>query len=321
MVHRRFAVLAVLAVLLAPGAYAQDDLFVPLEPEKPAAKPKPKPAKRRTKKPPAKKPAAAPAPEADDDFAVPMVEQKGRLLVKLGGGIKGARLFVDSTEVGSLPVDALEVPAGEHTVAVRRPGYADFIRRVPVAAGKTAEVAVSLTPVAGVVAVNSDVASAQVSIDGQPKGPVPLTGIVLKPGSHEIVVSREGFEPDKQRIAVRAGKDYTVTANLRPLPGKASAPVARTDTPKDTNLLPPEPAVATNPSPLAPLPQETEASASRPWFKRWYVWAGVGAVVTAAAVGAAVATQGSGGDPLNPDTVCGGQQCDAVINAARARSF
>jgi hypothetical protein len=319
MVQRRFAVLAVLATLLAPGAFAQDDLFVPLEPTKPAAKPKPKPAKRRAKPKPAKKPVAAPAPDASDDFAVPMVEQKGRLLVKLGGGLKGARLFVDSTEVGALPMDALELPAGEHTVAVRRPGYADFIRRVPVAASKTAEVAVSLTPVAGVVAVNSDVASAQVSIDGQPRGPVPLSGIVLKPGSHEIVVSREGFEPDKQRIAVKAGKDYTVTANLRPLPGTASAPVARADTPKETNLLPPTPTATANPSPLAPLPKEE--SVSRPWFKRWYVWAGVGAVVAAAAAGAVVATQGAGGDPLDPVAVCGGQGCDAVINAGRTRSF
>jgi hypothetical protein len=315
MLHRRVAVVAVLAALLAPGAFAQDDLFVPLEPAKPAAKPKPKPARKRAKKTPAKKPAAKPA-EPEDAFAVPMVEQKATLLVKLGGGIKGARLFVDSTEVGALPMDALEVAPGEHTVAVRRPGYADFIRRVPVIAGKTAEVAVALTPVAGVVAVNSDVASAQVSIDGQPKGPVPLTGIVLKPGSHEVAVSREGFEPDKQRITVRAGKDYTVTANLRPLPGTAGAPVARTDTPKETNLLPPGPAATAAPSPLAPLPAETEASASRPWFKRWYVWAGVGAVVTAAAVGAVVAAQGSGGDPLGSDAVCGGP-CDAVINGVR----
>ncbi|MDC0709737.1 PEGA domain-containing protein [Stigmatella sp. ncwal1] len=316
---RRFAVLAVVAALLAPGAFAQDDLFVPLElePVESLSKPKPKPAKRRAKKtPPAKKPPPKPAAEAEDDLAVPMVAQKTGLLVKLGGGVKGARLFLDSTEVGVLPLDALEVTPGEHTVAVRRPGYADFIRRITVAPGKTAEVAVSLNAVAGVVAVSSDVASAQVAIDGQPKGAVPLTGIVLKPGSHEIVVSREGFEPDKQRITVRAGKDYTVTAYLRPLPGASIAPVARADTPKETNLMPPEPAVTSNPSPLAPLPQEAEASASRPWFKRWYVWAGVGAVVTAAAVGAVVATQGSGGDPLAPETVCG-RQCDAIINGAR----
>lgn len=59
-----------------------------------------------------------------------------------------------------------------------------------------------------------------------------------------------------------------------------------------------------------PLRQERELSMGPPWFKRWYVWAGVG--VVAVAVGAVVATQ-RGARPISPDEVCGGP-CDGIIN-------
>jgi hypothetical protein len=53
------------------------------------------------------------------------------------------------------------------------------------------------------------------------------------------------------------------------------------------------------------------AVSNSPLTSRWYFWAGVGAVVTAAAVGTLVATQPQ---PLDPDRdVCGGQ-CDVIIN-------
>lgn len=331
---RRVAVFAVLATLMAPQAFAQDDLLVPLETSKPEPKSKKKPAKKSAKRRPGKKekqqPVATPAPDFEpvplqplqpapgpgDDLLVPMVAGKTELLVKLGGGLKGARLFVDNKDVGPLPQTALEVTPGEHTVVVRRPGFSEFSRRITVESGKTNEVAVSLDAVAGVVAVNSDVTGAKVTIDGQPRGQVPLTGIVLKPGSHEIVVSREGFEPDKQTIAVRAGKDYTVNAYLRPAAASKPEPVASADTPVDNSIN--QPQIATNqPDPLAPLPGERdEVSTSSPLYKRWYFWAGVGAVVTAAAVGTVAATRSPGAEPLTPTQVCGGP-CDGAINGIR----
>ncbi|MDY7228510.1 PEGA domain-containing protein [Hyalangium rubrum] len=313
---RRAAVFALLAALVAPPALAQDDdLLVPIEATPKESKPKPKPAKRRPAKKPAKKPATAqkppPAPAPEDDLLVPIAAGKTELLVRLGGGVKGARLLVDNKEVGALPQGAFTVEPGEHLVVVRRPGFAEFSRRINVEKGKTAELSVALDAVAGVVSVNADVPGAKVSIDGQPRGQVPLANVELKPGSHEIVVSREGFESDVSRIAVRAGRDYTVSAHLKPVEGSKPPVVASADRPQQPVLTPTTPTV----DPLTPVapPEEPSVSEDRPWFKRWYVWAGVGAVVAAAAAGTVVATQGGSARPLSPEEVCGGT-CDGTLN-------
>jgi hypothetical protein len=329
----RAAVFALVAALVAPQAFAQDDLFVPIPK---SSKSKPKAGKKGSKKPaaakkpapapvdddlfvpipsPSKKPATAkkPAPApVEDDLIVPIPGGKGEVLVKLGGGIKGARLFVDNKDVGALPLSApLSVDEGEHTLVVRRPGFADFTRRVTAQQDKPTEVAVTLEAVAGVVAVSADVPGASVTINGQPRGQVPLAGLVLKPGSYDILVSKEGFQPETKNLAVKAGKDYTVAVNLRPAEATEPAAVASADRPERPKITPTEPAVTDNP--MAPIAdEESEVSTGTPWFKRWYVWAGVG-VVAAAAVGTVVATQGGAGKPLTPGDVCGGP-CDGTIN-------
>ncbi|MBN1206913.1 MAG: PEGA domain-containing protein [Myxococcaceae bacterium] len=365
MSFHRAAVLALVAALVAPQSFAQDDLFVPI-PKKEGGKSKKLGKRKTSKKATAKKPpAAAAAPEEDDlivpiapggpaqaeepepeeddlivpipsrrpatakkppasrrapeedDLIVPITPGKSELLVKLMGGVKGARLYVDNKEVGSLPLSApLQVDEGVHTLVVRRPGFADFSRRVTAREGRPVELNVALNATAGVVTVVADVPGATATINGQPRGALPLNGILLKPGSYDIVVSAEGFLPEPKSLAVRAGRDYTVTASLRPDESSKPAVVATADRPQQPVLTPPPPAVTGTPS--IPLTQDEEpvASSGQPWFKRWYVWAGVGAVVTAATVGTVMATRGDAPLDLrsNPDeSVCGGR-CDAVLN-------
>lgn len=296
------------------AAPAADELDVPMPASKPATAKKPALSEGELDVPvPSSKPATAkkPAPASSDDELIPSIGGKTELVVKLSGGIKGARLMVDNKDVGSLPLTGpLQVEAGEHTLVVRRPGYAEFTRRVTAQKNKPTEVSITLEAVAGVVTVTSDVQGATVAINGQEKGSAPLSGLVLKPGSYEIVVSKPGYQPEKKNLNVRAGKDYTVAANLRPA---ETQPVAGLDAPKNPVLTPSMPVAA---APTIPLKNEPEASTSQPWFKRWYVWAGVG-VVAAAAAGAVVATQGGSAKTLDADFICGGA-CDGTINGIRA---
>lgn len=350
MALHRAAVLALVAALVAPPSFAQDldipmpssgktkakggkrrappkkasakkpepsagELDIPVPDAKPATAKKPAPAAGELDIPvPSSKPATAkkPAPASSDDELIPSIGGKTELVVKLSGGIKGARLVLDNKDVGSLPLGGpVAVEPGEHTLVVRRPGFAEFSRRVTAQKGKPTEVAITLEAVAGVVTVTSDVAGATVSINGQDKGPAPLNGLVLKPGSYELVFTKPGYKSDTKNLNVRPGKDYTVVGNLRPA---ETQPVASSDAPKNPVLTPTPPAVASGPT--IPIKPEPEVGASQPWFKRWYVWAGVG-VVAAAAAGAVVATQSGSTTPLTADQVCGGP-CDGTINGVRA---
>lgn len=296
-----------------PAASAEEvDLDVPL--------PTPTPAKSRwpaeeveldVPLPTPKPPTARKQPVGLDEDLIPTVG-KSSLVVKLGNGSKGARLFVDNKDMGTLPLSApLPLELGAHSLIVRKPGFADYSRRIVARKGRSTEVTVSLEAVAGVVAVTSEPPGANVSINGQPRGQTPLTDVVLKPGTYEIAMSKEGYEPDTQSLVVRAGREYPVVANLRPIPAAVAA--IPKDRPEQPVLTPPEPAVIQpQPDPLAQKVPEVEPG--QPWFKRWYVWAGVGAVAAAAATGAVVATRGGG--KLTADQVCQGT-CDGVINGFR----
>lgn len=57
--------------------------------------------------------------------------------------------------------------------------------------------------------------SADVAIDGEKKGISPLRGIALEPGEHLITVSRNGFEPQKRKIKIKAGKKDAVRFKLK----------------------------------------------------------------------------------------------------------
>ncbi|QDE92329.1 PEGA domain-containing protein [Myxococcus xanthus] len=322
----RIVVFALVTVLAAPSAaLAQDDFLAPL-----TAPSKPKTGKPKVvKKKPAKKPARAKAPAkgnkkpaAEDDLLLaPLTPVKTEVLVRMTGNVRGAKLFVDGKEFGVLSSAAVpvEVRPGEHHLVVRRQGYADFTRRIDVKPGTQAEVLVSMDATMGFATLTADVADAVVMVDGQQVGAVPQANVLLRPGSREIEFRAPGFKPDVHNITVFAGRTYEVTGNLRPL---LDTSVATADVPKSPVLEPsskldPDDETAPGLS-FAGDPETPEVEGSKPWYGRWYVWAGIGAVVAAGTVGAVMATQGGGANPLSPTDVCGPAGCDAVLGGIRS---
>lgn len=315
--------LLVLLVALVPlRASAQlDDLLSPLAPEeKESAKKKkkvtPKKKKRVSRDRDDKK-----DDDKDDganDLLAPLVPAKGEVLVKVSGPADGAIVTINGREVKA--GTKVEVDAGEHTVAVKRPGFSDYSKKVKVAAGQTLEVAASLDATAGVLTVNADVPGSTVLLDGKPLGEVPVRGVLVSPGSHEVVVRREGFEDHTARIAVRAGRDYTVSGTLKPKEQTRTLVASSADRPERTNLVPDEGARGDD----IGLGTSTTTSKVEPWYQRWYVWAGVGAVAVAAATSAVVVSNNNNRG-LTAAEVCDldpndGQPgvCDDTINAPAA---
>lgn len=291
----RILALTVGVFMLPLESFAQDDFLVPLTPEAP----KPK-KKRRVKRPAATEP-------AEEDVLAPLVA-KTELAVKVNGNL-AARLFVDGNEVATLPSEPVEVEPGERLIIVRRPGYADAVRRLDVKEGQRAEVTLTLDAIAGVLNVVADAAGARVSVDGKDEGPTPLKEHLLVPGRHEVRVSAPGHVTEKSRLLVRAGREYNIAAKLRPGPDA----VASTDRPERTDLEPEEEAFEPEPLVIAAAPAPAAVSAGpTQWYQRWYVWAGGAAVVGAIAGGIAVATQPPNlfSDP--GALVCGGT-CDGVL--------
>ncbi|MEY4578558.1 MAG: hypothetical protein RL701_3261 [Pseudomonadota bacterium] len=124
--------------------------------------------------------------------------------------VPGARVEVDSFEVGQLPLAAaVRVAAGEHTVSVIAQGYKPERRRVLVAGKQRVELALTLTELAGRLAyltVHVNVQGADVSVDGLVVGKTPLhSSLALGAGSHEIAVARPGYRGVSRTVVFGEG--------------------------------------------------------------------------------------------------------------------
>lgn len=331
---RRLVLFSLVAVLAAPSsALAQaDDLLAPLTPSTKPTKAKPGKTKVVKKKPAAKvtkKPAARPSkatakggkkkntPPPDDSLLAPLAPVKTELAVFITGSVKGARLTLDGRDAGVLtpaPL-TLTVTPGEHSLVVRKPGYEEYTRRLDVKEGATVDVKVALQATMGFAKAFADVAGTVVLVDDIEVGTVPMSDILLKPGSREIEFRAQGYKPHVHNINVLAGTTYELTGRMRPLvdTGVASNTPRVVDTPRAPVL---DPATSMPDEPNQALAFDSESpdaqveGSSKPWYGRWYVWAGVGAVVAAGAVGAVMATR----DPTvntidDPNSICPGG-CD-----------
>ena len=300
----RSSVVLLLVFALPTVAQAQDDDdLAPLGPVKGKPKPKPKP------KPAAAKPKPRPV-IADDDLApIAPIAAKGDLVVKVAANLAGSILSIDGKEVGALPLAPQNIPSGEHTVTVKRPGYAAFVKKVLIPGGKSVEVEAKLTAVAAVLSVTSDVPGAQVLLNGRSIGVAPLTDLEVPPGPAEIAVIKEGFREETQKINFVVGKEYPISVKFNVAPPTV---LTASDRPVDTRLTP---GVGTS-SPVTGV----AVAPSEPITSKWYFWAGIAAgVVVVAAVGVGVGV-GTAPRPLTDKDICGGK-CDGCIGLSCSAGF
>lgn len=129
-------------------------------------------------------------------------------------GPAGARLKVDGTERGMLPIRLSDLPPGRHTWSVEAPKLEPAEGAVDFVAGKNFLINVTMGSSAGVVVVESTPAGAQVWLDGAAVGVTPLRLTDVPPGEHGVRVSAEGRATVFRRIDTTDGARGEVTASL-----------------------------------------------------------------------------------------------------------
>jgi len=136
-------------------------------------------------------------------------------------GIVGATVSAGGEIKGKTPLVDIELPAGEHQIAVRAEGYADFSTQIRIEGlGRRQTLAAALIPASAAVTILSRTAGATLLVDGKRIGTLPLTA-ELAAGNRAIEIRAAGHKAWKQNLAVVAGRSQTIgPVTLAPADGE-----------------------------------------------------------------------------------------------------
>ncbi len=127
-----------------------------------------------------------------------------------------AQVFVDGISIGrTSQLDVAMLAPGRYRLEVRKEGFLPDTRMVVVRPGDTAFVHVVLTAISGGSIQVASTPRATVLLDGVPSGSTPVALSAL-PGTHQVVVRRDGFEDETFEVLVRNYLVTRIDATLKP---------------------------------------------------------------------------------------------------------
>jgi hypothetical protein len=157
----------------------------------------------------------------------------------------GAQVLIDEKVSGTVEPDGtitVKVPPGEHSLGLSLTGYVPYSTRISVAPGERESVVAALNPVPppppppparlGNLVVRSNVAGADILVDGQLKG---FTGrdnqakMQLNEGTYKIQIQKSGYK-DSPEQAIEIDSHRENEANFKLVALAAPASQAKTDT-------------------------------------------------------------------------------------------
>jgi hypothetical protein len=116
----------------------------------------------------------------------------------------------------SSPAPLLEtVEPGEHRAHVSAPGYADAELHVTAVAGRFVVSEARLQALPGAIALSGR-RGAQVQIDAQPAGVLPMPPVSLAAGPHRVTLALRGYEPWGNDVNVDRGASLTLRVQQAP---------------------------------------------------------------------------------------------------------
>ena len=182
---------------------------------------------------------AAPAPETVPTAPSPTAEPapapvavKGSL--KVESQPAGAMIQVNGETKGPAPLEFGDLPLGTYEVKADLKGYDGKTQSITLSeAQPTAALKIALTraqPALVAADFVSTPAGASLTIDGTKAGATPVLGYKLRPGSHAVEMTKDGFERWTGTLTVQAGTPAKLDAALKAVvqPTPVPTPTAET---------------------------------------------------------------------------------------------
>ncbi len=132
----------------------------------------------------------------------------------------GAAVSLDGKHIGTTPLEALELAAGEYQLELHHPRYLPLATSLAVAGRDRAETLEKvLSPAWAAIGIDSEPAGAEIVVDGEPAGITPAT-LELLQGERQLLLRLPGFANWQGQLTVVAGEDVVQdTVQLLPAAG------------------------------------------------------------------------------------------------------
>jgi hypothetical protein len=156
----------------------------------------------------------------------------------------GAAVYVDSIYRGVTPTVVGNLYPGSHSVLLSRAGYRDWVGTVSIAGGSTTYLSptlvLELQPTYATVSITSDPPGASVYGDGvyvgQTSASHPLTFTDVIPGTHTLLISKQGYQDYTTTRTVVAGQNYNLDVILPPVPNPTTGSISAVSSPSGAEV-------------------------------------------------------------------------------------
>lgn len=130
-------------------------------------------------------------------------------------GAQGAEVRIDADDAPALctaPCDP-QVPPGQHTLILTKPGFRPTRQNIQVRANQTTEVKPDIEAETGQLVVNADEREAIIEVDGKTQGFTPAV-LTVPVGKHVLHVGLRGFRPIEREVEIKANEQTQVDLQL-----------------------------------------------------------------------------------------------------------
>lgn len=157
--------------------------------------------------------------------ANPLVMQstRGHVVVHAPGS-EPLRVVVDGVDLGATPWEG-DLPSGSHEVTGRSSSVTAVAQTITVTAGASVAVDLVTSATAAHLQIRTSDGKGLVYVDSVVKGEGAFVGDVA-PGSHTIVVEREGYERFEKTLTLAERETWAETVTLKPTQAAASTATA-----------------------------------------------------------------------------------------------
>ncbi|MDA3939859.1 MAG: PEGA domain-containing protein [Spirochaetia bacterium] len=126
----------------------------------------------------------------------------------------GSTVLLDGEEIGVTPFTILKIDVGDYELVVQKKDYKEKISAITIEPGKPESLMVTLTLLTGSLQLINLTQGTEVSIDRIIKTVKYSRIESIKPGSHQILISREGYLDKKERFYIQGNKQTTIDGSL-----------------------------------------------------------------------------------------------------------